>query len=309
MLKNENEVCMAEKTAVIFDIEKFAVHDGPGIRTVVFIKGCPLHCRWCHNPESQSFEPELLFDPGKCTLCGKCAAVCPEHCHTLAEDKHTFDRAKCRHCGLCAEHCPTEALISVGRKMSVNEVMAEVMKDEVFYRNSSGGITLSGGEPLANFEFSSYLLKAAKEAGIHTAIETSGFAPWDRIRELLPLVDLWLWDVKTIPEKHEKLTGVPAEPILENLKRINQSCASIILRCPLVPGVNDSDAELRHIAKLANDNPHVREIDLEPYHPLGEGKSRSLGRKIVFHSEFASENDKSRWKETISSQTNVTVHI
>ncbi len=297
------------RDAIVFEIEKFAVHDGPGIRTVVFIKGCPLHCLWCHNPESQSFEPELLFHAEKCTVCGKCAAVCPEHCHTITAGKHTFDRTQCLHCGICSEHCPAEALNPAGRKMSVDEVMAEVLKDEVFYRNSGGGITLSGGEPLANFEFSFDLLKAAKQSGIHTAVETSGFAPWDRIRALLPLVDLWLWDVKTIPEKHEKLTGVPAESILENLKKVDQSGASIILRCPLVPGVNDSDMELRHIALLANEHPHVRQIDLEPYHPLGENKSRSLGRERVFHAEFASESDKSRWREILSSQTQVPVRI
>ena len=297
------------KDAIVFEIEKFAVHDGPGIRTVVFIKGCPLHCLWCHNPESQSFEPELLFHAEKCTVCGKCASVCPEHCHTVTAGKHTFDRAKCRHCGICSEHCPADALNPAGRKMSVDEVMAEVLKDRVFYENSGGGITLSGGEPLANFEFSFDLLKASKEAGIHTAVETSGYAPWDRIRELLPLVDLWLWDVKTVPEKHEKLTGVSAGPILENLKKIDQSGASVILRCPLVPGVNDSEAELRHIASLANGHRSVRQIDLEPYHPLGENKSRSLGRESVFHSEFASESDKSRWREMISSQTKVPVHI
>ena len=300
---------MNAKSAFVFDIEKFAVHDGPGIRTVIFIKGCPLHCLWCHNPESQSFEPELLFRAEKCTGCGKCAAVCPEHCHTVTNGKHTFDRAECRHCGLCAEHCPAEALISVGRKMSVDEVMKEVMKDQVFYRNSGGGITLSGGEPMAHFAFTSALLKAAKEAGIHTAVETCGFAPWDRIRELLPLVDLWLWDVKASPEKHEKLTGVPAEPILENLHKLDQAGETIILRCPLVPGINDSDGELRHIATLANEHPHVREIDLEPYHPLGEDKSRSLGRETVFHSGFASESDKFRWKATISVLTKVPVHI
>ncbi len=295
--------------AIVFDIEKFAVHDGPGIRTVVFIKGCPLHCLWCHNPESQSFEPELLFDSGKCTICGKCAAVCPQHCHTVADGKHLIDRAACFHCGICAESCPAEALKAVGRKMSVSEVMTEVEKDRVFYQNSGGGITLSGGEPLALFAFTSSLLKAAKASGIHTAVETSGFAPWERIDELLPLVDLWLWDVKAVPEKHEELTGVPAQPILDNLKKLDQAGASVILRCPLVPGINDEDAALHHIAGLANTHKNVQRIDLEPYHPMGEGKSRNLGRSDVFHAPFASETDKKRWMELISSRTAVPVHI
>ena len=295
--------------AIVFDIEKFAVHDGPGIRTVVFIKGCPLHCLWCHNPESQSFEPELLFDSAKCTRCGKCISACPQHCHAMTDGKHSFNRTACIHCGICADTCPAEALKAVGRKMSVDEVMAEVLKDQVFYRNSGGGITLSGGEPLAHSAFSSALLKAAKKSGIHTAVETSGFAPWERISELLPLVDLWLWDVKALPEKHEELTGVPAQPILENLKKLDHSGASIILRCPLVPWINDEDAALHHIADLANTLKNVQRIDLEPYHPMGEGKSRNLGREDVFHAPFASEDDKKRWMETLQSHTRIQVHI
>lgn len=300
---------MNENAGIIFDIEKFAVHDGPGIRTVVFIKGCPLHCLWCHNPESQAFEPEMLFDLGKCTMCGKCVSACPRHCHSIADGKHSFSRTACVHCGICAESCLAEALNVVGWRMNVDEVIAEVLKDRVFYQNSGGGLTLSGGEPLAHFDFTAALLKAAKKAGVHTAVETCGFASWKSMQELLPLVDLWLWDVKTIPEKHEELTGVPAEPILANLKQLDQSGASIVLRCPLVPGVNDSDAELRHIAKLANAHPHVQRIDLEPYHPMGEGKERKLGRTSVFHSDFASDADKTRWRETISALTGTLVHI
>lgn len=300
---------MSDETSLIFDIEKFAVRDGPGIRTVVFMKGCPLHCLWCHNPESQSMDPEMLFYSGKCTRCGICAAVCPRSCHAVGAEGHRFDRSQCTVCGLCSERCPAEALHLVGRRMSVNEVMSEVMKDQIFYRNSGGGITLSGGEPLTHFAFTSALLKEAKEVGIHTAVETCGFSPWERIRELLPLVDLWLWDVKASPEKHEKLTGVPAEPILENLYKLDQAGSSIILRCPLVSGINDEDLDLTHIAALADKLSHVQQIDLEPYNPLGEKKNRALGRKYSFHSGFASESDKIRWKEVISSRTRITVHL
>ncbi|MBO4492354.1 MAG: glycyl-radical enzyme activating protein [Lentisphaeria bacterium] len=301
---------MSEENAIVFDIEKFAVHDGPGIRSVVFIKGCPLRCLWCHNPESQAMEPELLFNAGKCTSCGQCAAVCPESCHVIRPDGvHEFDRSRCLRCGRCAEVCPSEALELVGRKMSVSEVMDDVMKDQVFYQSSGGGVTLSGGEPLAHFAFTSALLKAAKEAGLHTAVETSGFVSPERISALMPLVDLWLWDVKASPAKHEKLTGVPADPILSNLASLNDSGAEIILRCPLVPGVNDGDEDLRHIAGLANRFGQVRRIDLEPYHPMGEGKSLNLGRTDVFHSSFASEEDKERWRRVISSLTKTEVHL
>lgn len=300
---------LVDEKTLIFDIEKFAVHDGPGIRTVIFMKGCPLRCLWCHNPESQSFEPELLFNTEKCVLCGNCEKNCPEICHFVNEKEHFFDRKKCSGCGVCEERCSAEALQLCGRKMSVKEVMETVLKDQIFYQNSGGGITLSGGEPLAHFSFSYTLLKAAKEAGLHTAVETCGFAPWERIRALLPLVDLWLWDVKATPEKHEQLTGVPAQLILENLRKLDQSETEIILRCPLVPGVNDDDSSLEHIASLANQLSNVRQIDLEPYHPMGEGKSRNLGRENIFHSEFSSEQEKARWKKFIQSRTNIAVHI
>ena len=298
---------MSEATAIVFDIEKFAVHDGPGIRTVVFLKGCPLRCIWCHNPESQSFEPEVLFDSAKCTRCGSCAAVCPENCHRLTDAEHAFARDRCRRCGRCMENCPTGALKLAGREMSVSEVLTEVLRDEPFYRNSGGGLTLSGGEPLAHYAFTAALLEAAKQTGLHTAVETSGFAPWEHIEALLPVTDLWLWDVKAAPDKHEELTGVPAGPILENLAKLDASGAAIVLRCPLVPGVNDDETALRHIADTTNKFTHVRQIDLEPYHPLGEGKGRELGRSEVFHADFASADDKKRWCGTLAALTRTPV--
>ena len=242
---------------LVFDIEKFAVHDGPGIRTVVFLKGCPLRCLWCHNPESQSFEQE--------TMAG-------------------------------ANGGPPE---TVGKTMTVEEVMASVRKDKPFYDSSDGGLTISGGEPLAHFEFTRALLAAAKAEGIHTAVETSGFAPRERIEALLPLVDLWLWDVKAPPAIHKKLIGVEAAPILDNLAFIAARGAAIVLRCPLVPGVNDSDDALAHIVNLAKKTPGVRKIDIEPYHPMGEGKSRRLGRTGYFTAPFATDADKARWREAI----------
>ncbi len=301
---------MSDKKTLIFDIEKFAVHDAPVIRTVVFMKGCPLHCLWCHNPESQAFQSELLFNTTKCVKCGMCVPVCPEKCHSVTAEEHTFDRSKCVACGRCADVCPAEALKLVGKEMTVDEVLQEVLKDRVFYQNSGGGMTLSGGEPLAHFEFTLALLKAAKEAGLHTAIETSGFASWERIRQLLPVVDLWLWDVKATPEKYETLTGVPWDPIYKNLKNVAESGGKIVLRCPLVPGVNDEDAHLIRIASLANElGASVQQIDLEPYHPMGEGKNQELGRSDIFRSEFASADSKKHWQEVISGHTATPVHL
>ena len=294
-----------EKTR-IFDIEKFAVHDGPGIRTVVFMKGCPLHCIWCHNPESQSFQPELLYQTEKCINCRNCAAACPEVCHSFKNgNTHVFDRKKCTGCGKCTENCLTDALRTAGREMTVDEVMAEVMKDRIFYENSGGGLTLSGGEPLAHFDFTFELLKQAKSRGIHTAVETCGFADWKQIEKLLNLTDLWLWDIKASPEKHKQLTGADSGRILTNLKRLSAADVAIILRCPMIPGVNDEDSHLLQIATLANELKSVQGIDLEPYHPLGEGKKSQLGRESVFHSDFVSESDKIRWQTFIAAHTAV----
>ena len=248
----------APPQALVFDIERFAVHDGPGIRTVVFLKGCPLRCLWCHNPESQSFEPEWMAS---------------------ADGKS-----------------PPEI---VGRPMAVEEVMASVRKDKAFYDNSGGGITVSGGEPLAHFGFTRELLSAARAEGIHTAVETSGYAPRERLEALLPLVDLWLWDVKAPPAIHEKLVGCPAEPILDNLAFIASRGAAIVLRCPLVPGVNDSDEALAHIRRLSEETPGVVRVDIEPYHPMGEDKNRRLGRADWFRAPFATDADKARWRAAI----------
>ena len=273
--------------APVFDIEKFAVHDGPGIRTVVFLKGCPLRCRWCHNPESQSARSEVLFSAEKCLGCGKCAAVCPAGCHTVDAGRHRFDREGCLGCGKCAELCPPQALKVAGRMMSVAEVMREVLGDRAFYENSGGGMTVSGGEPLSHPEFTHALLEAAKRRNLDTAVETCGFAPWPMLAPLLGQVDLWLWDIKAAPHHHRELTGVDSAPILENLRKLDAAGGATVLRCPLVPGVNDTDADFAHIASVANSLKHVRRIDLEPYHPLGENKCRQLGREPGYRGEFA----------------------
>ena len=198
---------------------------------------------------------------------------------------------------------------TVGKAMTVEEVMNQVRKDKAFYDNSGGGLTISGGEPLAHFEFTRELLAAAKADGIDTAIETSGFASRERIEALLPLVDLWLWDVKAPPSLHEKLVGCPAAPILDNLAFIAARGAAIVLRCPLVPNVNDSDESLANIARLAETTPGVRRIDIEPYHPLGEEKSRRLGRAEAFSAPFASDADKARWLDALHRLTSRPVHL
>ncbi len=266
-------------TAIVFDIERFAVNDGPGIRTVVFLKGCPLHCLWCHNPESQVQPPEILFSSQKCTACGRCAAACPAGAHVISKGIHLFDRSRCIHCGRCVRACLSGALELAGRSMTVDEVLAEVLRDKPFYDNSGGGLTLSGGEPLMNAPFALALLRGAKEAGLHTAVETSGAVARETLMEVAPYIDLWLWDVKHLdPACHRVLTGGELAPILANLEALNARGAEIVLRRPSIPGVNDSPDGLAALGALAERIESVSAIDIEPYHPLGVDKARRLGR-------------------------------
>ena len=245
----------------IFNIQRFCVNDGPGIRTTVFLKGCPLSCVWCHNPESQRFEPEILFYKDKCTGCGRCKCV------TAADrDFVCFNGAK--------EIC--------GKTVSANEVTAEVLKDKPFYKNSGGGVTLSGGEPLAQYDFSLELLKKAKENGIHTAIETCGYAEKSKILEIAKYVDLFLFDCKeTDPELHKKYTGVDNKIILDNLKALSNAGSKIILRCPIIPGFNDRAEHFKGISETAEKFIGIEHIEIEPFHPLGESKYSALGRGVA----------------------------
>lgn len=245
----------------IFNIQRFCVNDGPGIRTTVFLKGCPLSCVWCHNPESQRFEPEILFYKDKCTGCGRCKCV------TAADrDFVCFNGAK--------EIC--------GKTVSANEVTAEVLKDKPFYENSGGGVTLSGGEPLAQYDFSLELLKKAKENGVHTAVETCGYAERSKILEIAKYVDLFLFDCKeTDPELHKEYTGFDNKIILENLKALSDAGSKIILRCPIIPGFNDCAEHFKGISEIADKFSGIEHIEIEPFHPLGEGKYSALSRKYA----------------------------
>jgi pyruvate formate lyase activating enzyme len=244
----------------------------------VFLKGCPLRCLWCHNPESQQREQEISFIPDKCIGCGWCFEHCPQHAHVMRDGKHVLLRDLCERCGICAEKCYARALETIGREMTVEAVLAEILKDKPFYETSGGGMTVSGGEPMMQFAFTAALLRAAKAAGLHTCLDTSGFAPAADYLKILGVVDICLYDIKdTDPGRHEKNTGVPLQPILDNLRRIDQAGGKTILRCPLIPGVNADDAHLAGIAEIANSLANVIEITLHPYHPLGKSKSERIG--------------------------------
>ena len=293
----------------IFNIQKFCINDGPGIRTTIFMKGCPLNCLWCHNPESKATYPEIFFDAKKCILCGKCYVACERGGHHFEGETHTYDRSDCIRCGECAEQCVTDALEKVGYRITVEDAIAEVMKDEVFYKNSGGGMTLSGGEPMAQAEFTLSLLTAAKEKGLHTCMETCGFASWENYEKVVGLVDIFLFDYKiTDPELHKKCTGVSNERIWRNLENLDKAGAKIILRCPIIPTINDTPEHFQGIADMANRLQNVLEINVEPYHPLGSSKSAMLDKEYPLGDMTFPENETAeQWMETIRSMTKIPV--
>lgn len=296
-------------TGTIFNIQKFSLHDGPGIRTNVFLKGCPLDCAWCHNPESKSGRKEMFFDTNKCTLCQHCKGVCEYNCHSFTDNKHIINRNECTMCGKCVAVCPTEALEIIGEGVNHEIVLSEVMKDKMFYDTSNGGMTLSGGEPMAQFEFVLALAKGAKQENITVCMETCGYASPENYKAIAPYIDLFLFDYKeTDPKKHIEETGKSNELILKNLHMLDEMGAKITLRCPIIPTVNDRLDHFVGIAKTANSLKNIYEIHIEPYHPLGSSKSDKLNQKYKLKNlSFPDEKDILMWIEEIKKHTQIPV--
>jgi pyruvate formate lyase activating enzyme len=268
---------------IIFDLRRYAIHDGPGIRTTVFLKGCPLSCPWCHNPESQSPGVETVFIGSRCVACGACVEACAEGALVWSDAGPAAGPGTCALCGACAAACFAEARRMAGRETTVDEVMAEVERDAAFYARSGGGVTFSGGEPLAQIEFLEALLWASRDRGIHTALDTCGYAPWESIERIRRLVDLFLYDIKIVDDaRHRGLTGVSNGPIVANLRALSRLGHEIRLRFAVIPGMNDGDENVRSIGALSSSLPGLIGIDIIPYNRLGEEKYARLGRPYCF---------------------------
>lgn len=282
---------------VILDIQKFSIHDGPGIRTTVFLKGCPLNCLWCHNPESKNFRPQLSYDGNKCIMCRKCEAVCPVNVHKFENNVHYADYSNCILCGKCVEVCPAAALSVYGKVMSIDEIIKEAEKDKKFFDNTGGGITISGGEPLSQGEFSTALAKAAKERGIHVTVETSGFTTKESIEKIAEYTDLFLFDYKVSDiELSEELIGTKdLKKILENLDLIYSKKKDIIIRCPFIPGYNITEKHFRKIAGLERKYPDLLGIEILPYHNFGRNKAENIGDTYKVEVKMPSDEEVDNW--------------
>lgn len=282
---------------VVFDIQKFSVNDGPGVRTAVFMKGCQMKCVWCHNPESLSSQKQLAFNAEKCVGCRRCEQVCPNGVHSFdAEGNHKVDFDACQTCGQCVDTCMQDALKIYGKEMTVEQVFAEVIKDKVYFDKSGGGITLSGGEALKQFEFCLALAKMCKANGVHVCIETNGASKAEHYRTIAPYVDLFLFDYKaTGDELHKALTGMTRRLVDTNLRALNEINASVILRCPMIPGYNVSDAHFAAIAMLAQTMDNIQKVEVLPYHNFGKGKASEIGKDYMVDADMPDDEVIESW--------------
>lgn len=295
----------------IFDIKKYSINDGPGIRTTVFLKGCPLDCWWCHNPESKSLKAELMYRANRCTLCAECVSACPLeaieiHPHPLPlslrergwgeGESATTDRTICDNCGICAEVCYNGARELLGREMTVAQVMKEIERDVPFFDQSKGGVTFSGGEPLMQRKFLAEVLRACRAHDIHTVVDTSGFATWEVLDSIRGDVSLFLYDLKSMDdERHKQYTGVSNELILSNLRRLDDVGVYCVVRIPLVPGVNDDEENLVESGKFLASLPNIVSVELMGYHEIAKGKYEALGMEYRLPGAKAPSVESMKW--------------
>ncbi|MDH7513719.1 MAG: glycyl-radical enzyme activating protein [Clostridiales bacterium] len=270
-------------TGVVFNIQKYSIHDGPGIRTTVFLKGCPLRCQWCHNPEGQSPDPEIALWPSRCLQeCQECVSVCDRAALSKNDSVISVDKNKCDLCGECADVCPSRAIEIAGRRLSVGEVMEEVEKDLMFHDESGGGVTYSGGEPLMQPEFLRALLEESKKRGIHTIVDTCGFAQPDVLDKICDSVDLFLYDLKVMDDrKHRRFTGGSNRTVLENLRRLDKKGNDVIVRIPVIPGVNDDEKDIEEMIAFLRSLKNIRFLSLLPYHDLGKEKYKRFALPYI----------------------------
>lgn len=281
-----------EIKGVLFNIQKFSLHDGPGIRTIVFFKGCSMSCLWCSNPESQDIKPQVMFNKSLCTKCGRCKSECKSEAIDM-NSEYRIDKSKCTECTKCVDNCLSGALVTEGRNYSVEDVIKELKKDSVQYRRSNGGITLSGGEVLLQPDFAVELLKECKSYGWHTAIETAMYVNSESVKKVIPYIDLAMIDIKSMNDEiHKKFTGVSNEIILQNIKLSDELAKEIIIRIPVIEGFNADLQSIGAIAQFSKSLTNLKRIDLLPYHNYGENKYQAIGREYSLKELKSSSKDK-----------------
>jgi len=294
---------------VIFDIQRYSLHDGPGLRTNVFFKGCSLRCDWCCNPESQRAKPELSVFVANCFGCGECVPVCPTRALRMEGNKVVREAGRCDSCGLCVPACPSGALRLIGRKVTAGEVLREVLRDAPFYSQGMGGLTLTGGEPTLQPDFALALLRLAKAERLHTALETCGEALWEALQMLMPYLDLVLYDIKHMDsQRHREATGIGNERVLENVQRLVAGGAHVIIRVPLIPAFNTDAENLHRVAELAK-SLGVTEVHVLPYHALGKPKYRALGRAYALDEVPPMKEDQGEAAAEIIRSHGLIVHV
>ncbi len=279
-------------SATITNISRGSLHDGPGVRTVVYFKGCALRCKWCHNPETLSSQKQILYIQSKCIHCGKCVELCPQH-HKIQGNDMVFLREDCAACGKCAASCPSLALSLCGEEKTVPELFEEITKDQHYYMASGGGVTFSGGECLLHSQFVKEIAKLCKDKNIHTAIESAFFVPWENVQNVLPFIDLFFADLKIPnPEKHRKFTGQDNRLIIENITKLSKEHSNVILRIPVIPGVNDSDDDINAFAEIIKTfGKGIKEIELLKYNHLAEAKYDIAGKEYTKFAKKTQTNE------------------